>query len=433
MPVTAVVGANWGDEGKGKMTDYFAKKSDIVVRFQGGNNAGHTIINDFGKFALHLLPSGVFYDHVTNVLGPGVALNIKSFAQELEILISNKVPEPKILVSDRAQVVMPYHLLFDACEEERLKEKKFGSTKSGIAPFYSDKYLKTGIEVSQLYDRKNLSDAVKKAVEIKNIVLKNLYGKEPLEAEEIIEEMEKQAKTIRPFLCDTTIYLRDSLEKNKKILLEGQLGTLRDPDHGIYPYSTSSSPLAGFAAVGAGIPPYRIKEVIAVVKAYSTCVGSGPFVTEIFGDEAEELRKRGGDAGEYGATTGRPRRMGWFDCVATRYGCMVQGATQAVLTNLDVLGYLEKIPLCSAYETENGSKIKNFPTTTVLQNCLPVYEYMEGWKKDVSKAGKFTDLPDEAKKYLERIEKEIKVPVSWISVGPRRAELIKRDGARIFS
>lgn len=432
MPATAVVGANWGDEGKGKMTDYFAKNSDVVVRYQGGNNAGHTIINDYGKFALHLLPSGVFYKHVTNVLGPGVALNVRSFINELESLRKNGVPEPDVIVSDRAQIVMPYHVLFDECEEERLKDRKFGSTKSGIAPFYSDKYLKTGVEASLLFDEEGLTTAVKKAVEIKNVFLKNLYGKDLLNADPILDEMLIQGKMIEPYLRDTTEYFNEALKKKKKILLEGQLGTLRDPDHGIYPYSTSSSPLAGFASVGAGIPPYEITEIIAVVKAYSSCVGNGPFTAEIFGEEAEELRKRGGDAGEYGATTGRPRRMGWFDCVATRYGCKVQGATQAVLTNLDVLGYLDEIPVCTAYETTRGL-MKNFPTTSILEKAVPVFEKMPGWKSDISKICKFRDLPEKAKNYVERIEKEIGVRVSWVSVGPRRAELIERDGARIFS
>ncbi|MBN1149958.1 adenylosuccinate synthase [candidate division WOR-3 bacterium] len=432
MPATAVVGANWGDEGKGKMTDYFAKNSDIVVRFQGGNNAGHTIINEYGKFALHLLPSGVFYPHVKNVLGPGVALNIKSFLDEIESLRKRGVPKPSIMVSDRAKIVMPYHVLFDGFEEARLKGEKFGSTGSGIAPFYSDKSAKIAVEASMFYDRKMFFSTVKKALDRKNILLEHLYKEEKLDLEKLAEEMLSQGEMIKPYLTDTTSFLKEALKEKKKILLEGQLGSLRDPDHGIYPFSTSSSPLAGFASVGAGIPPYEIKEVIAVVKAYSTCVGRGPFVAEIFGAEADELRNRGGDAGEFGATTGRPRRMGWFDCVATRYGCAVQGATQVVLTNLDVLGYLETIPVCVKYKT-GKEETDNFLTTPFLESARPVLASYKGWKTDISSVRRFDDLPREAKEYVNMIEEQLEVRISWVSVGPKRADLIERDGARIFS
>ena len=316
--VTAVVGANWGDEGKGKMTDFFSAGSDVVVRFQGGSNAGHTIINNYGKFALHLLPSGVFYDHITNILGPGIALNIKILLDELKNLENRGVPSPKLLISERAQVVMPWHILFDKYEEERLGSRQFGSTKAGIAPFYSDKYYKTGIQLCDLYNRNILKEKLVSICKIKNLLLKTLYNAEPVDEDMVYNELAAMSEKISSMVCDTTGFLHKSLKEGKNILLEGQLGALKDPDHGIYPFSTSSSPLAGFAAVGAGIPPYEIKTIIAVTKAYSSCVGAGPFVTELHGFEASELRERGGDAGEYGATTGRPRRMGWFDAVETR-------------------------------------------------------------------------------------------------------------------
>lgn len=423
MSVTAIVGANWGDEGKGKMTDYLAERSDIVIRFQGGNNAGHTIINSFGKFSLHLLPSGVFYPHVTNILGTGVALNISAFLNELEELKKRGVNEPKLLISERAQVLLPYHQLFDKYEEERLKDNKFGSTQSGIAPFYGDKYSKIGIQVSDIFDEKLLTNKLKAILEIKNVLLKHLYNKPEINIDDILLKLLEDGKKIKPFVCNTTKYLNDALKEGKNILAEGQLGALRDPDHGIYPYSTSSSTLAGFVTVGAGIPPQFIKNVTAVVKAYSSCVGEGPFVTEIFGDEAHELRERGGDAGEYGATTGRPRRMGWFDLVATRYGCMVQGATEIALTLLDVLGYLDEIPVCTAYEV-NGKLTEDFLVTAKLDEAKPVYTKLPGWKTDISKIREFSKLPEEAKNYVNFIEKQIGIPVKWISVGPRREDVI---------
>ncbi|MBN1696563.1 MAG: adenylosuccinate synthase [Spirochaetales bacterium] len=426
MSVTAIVGANWGDEGKGKITDYLAQKSDFVCRFQGGKNAGHTIINNFGKFALHLLPSGVFYQNVTNVLGPGVALDISAFIEELNELETRNVPAPAIRISNRVQVVLPYHILFDMYEEERLGKRQFGSTKSGIAPFYSDKYHKIGIQVMDMFDEKRLAERLQLALERKNVMIRHLYDREPLEVDAVMAEIRPLAEAIRPFLCDTLALFHGALAQNKMILLEGQLGALRDPDYGIYPFSTSSSTLAGFAAVGAGIPPYKIEKIIAVTKAYSTCVGAGPFVTEIKGDEADELRKRGGDAGEYGATTGRPRRMGWFDTVATKYGCKAQGATEVELSMLDVLGYRDEIPVCFQYEID-GERTDDFPVTSFIDKAVPVYKNMAGWKKEISHIRTYDDLPDNARRYVETIEESINVPITWISVGPKREEIICRQ------
>lgn len=423
--VKAIVGANWGDEGKGKMTDMLAAESDIVIRFQGGNNAGHTIINGYGKFALHLLPSGVFYNHITNMIGPGVALNIQALFKELDSLTSKGVPEPRLLVSDRAQIVMPYHILFDNCEEERLGHKSFGSTRSGIAPFYADKYHKTGIQVCDLFDAELLRDKVFSVCEVKNILLENLYKAQPVNPQSIVDELLSYRDRIAPYVCDTSVYLNKALKEGKRILLEGQLGALKDPDHGIYPFTSSSSPLAGYAAVGAGIPPYAIKNIIAVVKAYSSCVGAGAFVSEIFGDKASALRERGGDGGEYGATTGRPRRMGWFDAVATRYGCMAQGATEVALTLLDVLGYLDEIPVCTAYEID-GNKTQDFPVTPLLSKAKPVYTLLPGWKCDIRGIRSFEELPENARNYVLFVENAIGIPVKWVSNGPRREDIIIR-------
>lgn len=421
MAVVAVVGANWGDEGKGKMVDYLAETSHIVVRFQGGSNAGHTVINHYGKFALHLLPSGVFYPGVTNVLGPGVALDIPAFVDELNNLTQRGVPAPTIVVSDRAQVLMPYHRLFDEYEEERLGARQFGSTKSGIAPFYSDKFAKIGLQVASIFDKSTLEARLSQALEAKNVLLANLYKKPLLDLGELVAELLRQGELIKPYVVDTHGIFADAVKSGKTVLLEGQLGSLRDPDHGIYPYSTSSSTLAGYAAVGAGLPPHAIREVIAVVKAYSSCVGAGPFVTELFGDEGEELRKRGGDAGEYGAKTGRPRRVGWFDAVATRYGCSVQGATAIAITNLDVLGYLDRIPVCTSYEVD-GCKIRDFPPTSYLGRAKPVLGMMPGWRTDISAAKSLSQLPREAREYVAFMESESEVPVRWVSVGPRREQ-----------
>lgn len=421
--VKAVVGANWGDEGKGKMTDMLASEADYVVRFQGGSNAGHTIINQYGKFALHLLPSGVFHENTTNILGPGVALNISILMDELKNLKEKNVPMPKLLISDRAQVIMPWHIMFDRLEEERLGSKSFGSTKSGIAPFYSDKYYKTGIQVCDLNNPETLREKIYIICEVKNVLLEHLYNAVPLKPDTVIEELLFQGNEIRQMVCDTTTLLNKAIKQDKTILLEGQLGALKDPDLGIYPFTTSSSPLAGFGAIGAGIPPYEIKSIIVVIKAYSSCVGTGPFVSEIYGDAAEELRKRGGDSGEYGATTGRPRRMGWFDAVATRYGCMVQGATEAALTLLDVLGYLDEIPVCTGYEI-NGEFTPDFPVTSLLSHSKPVYMVLPGWKCDISGIRNFEDLPGNARDYIHFIEDAIEVPIKWVSNGPRRRDII---------
>ena len=423
--VRTIVGANWGDEGKGKITDMLAVDSDIVVRFQGGANAGHTIINEYGRFALHLLPSGVCTPGVVNILGPGVALDIEAFLGELESLRASGVPEPKILVSERAQVMMPYHVQLDCLEEERLGKNSFGSTKSGIAPFYGDKFQKIGLQLCQLFDEDVLSEKLRHALEIKNALLQNLYHKAPIDPDALIAKMRGLAERIRPYAADTDAYLMDAVRRGKRILLEGQLGTLRDPDHGIYPMVTSSSPLAGYAPVGAGVPVWSIREIIAVTKAYSSCVGAGPFVTELFGDEGEELRRRGGDRGEYGAKTGRPRRVGWFDCVATRYGCEMQGATEAALTNLDVLSYLPGIPVCVAYELD-GARVDRFPVTPKLEKCRGVYETLPGWQQDIRGIRSYDALPENARRYVEFLEKQIACPIRMVSNGPRREEILYR-------
>ena len=424
--VRAIVGANWGDEGKGKITDMLAKESDIIIRFQGGSNAGHTIINNYGRFALHLLPSGVFYGHTTSIIGNGVALNIPFLVKELESLVSQGVPMPHILVSDRAQILMPYHVLFDTYEEERLGGKSFGSTKSGIAPFYSDKYAKIGFQVSELFeDEAALKDKVQRVCETKNVLLEHLYHKPLLNPDEVLAELMEYKKMVEPYVCDVSAYLHDAIKEGKNILLEGQLGSLKDPDHGIYPMVTSSSTLAAYGAIGAGIPPYEIKEITTVVKAYSSAVGAGAFVSEIFGDEADELRRRGGDKGEFGAPTGRPRRVGWFDAVASRYGCRIQGATEVALTVLDVLGYLDEIPICVGYEID-GEVVKDFPVTYKLEKAKPVLKTLPGWKCDIRGIKKYEDLPAECRNYIETIEAELGVPVTMVSNGPGRDEIIMR-------
>ncbi|XBX03223.1 adenylosuccinate synthase [Enterocloster clostridioformis] len=423
--VRAIVGANWGDEGKGKITDMLAKESDIIIRFQGGSNAGHTIINDYGKFALHLLPSGVFYQHTTSIIGNGVALNIPYLIQEIESLVERGVPKPRILVSDRAQILMPYHVLFDTYEEARLAGKSFGSTKSGIAPFYSDKYAKIGFQVSELFDEDLLREKACRVCELKNVLLEHLYHKPLLDPEEIIKELLSCRDMIAPYVCDTSAYLHEAIKEGKNILLEGQLGSLKDPDHGIYPMVTSSSTLAAYGAIGAGIPPYEIKDITTVVKAYSSAVGAGAFVSEIFGDEADELRNRGGDGGEYGATTGRPRRVGWFDAVATRYGCRIQGTTEVAFTVLDVLGYLDEIPVCVGYEID-GQVTREFPTTSKLEKARPVLTRLPGWKCGIRGIKRYQDLPENCRKYIEFVEKEIDAPISMVSNGPGRDEIIMR-------
>ena len=423
--VTAVVGANWGDEGKGKITDMLAEKADIIVRFQGGANAGHTIVNDYGKFALHTLPSGVFYTHTTSIIGNGVALNIPLLFKEIKSITDQGVPTPKILVSDRAQIVMSYHVLFDTYEEARLAGKSFGSTKSGIAPFYSDKYAKIGFQVSELFDEELLKEKTARICEQKNVLLEHLYHKPLLKPEELLEELHGYRGMVAPYVCDTSAFLWNAIQEGKNILLEGQLGSLKDPDHGIYPMVTSSSTLAGYGAIGAGLPPYEIKKIVTVVKAYSSAVGAGAFVSEIFGEEADELRRRGGDGGEFGATTGRPRRMGWFDCVATRYGCRIQGTTDVAFTVLDVLGYLDEIPVCVGYELD-GKEITDFPTTSQLERCRPIIEKLPGWKCDIRGIRKYEELPENCRKYVEFVEKRIGFPITMVSNGPGRNDIIYR-------
>ena len=424
--VRAIVGANWGDEGKGKITDMLADESDIIIRFQGGSNAGHTIVNEYGKFVLHLLPSGVFHSNVTNVIGNGVALNIPYLKKELEELAARGVPAPQILVSDRAQILMPYHVLLDTYEEERLAGASYGSTRSGIAPFYSDKYAKIGFQVSELFgDEQDLREKAEKVALLKNVMIEHLYHKPLLDPEEILQQLFAYRDMVAPYVGDVSLFLNEAIREGKRILLEGQLGSLKDPDFGIYPMVTSSSTLASYGAIGAGIPAREITDVITVVKAYSSAVGAGEFVSEIFGDEADELRRRGGDGGEFGATTGRPRRMGWFDAVASRYGCRMQGATQAVLTVLDVLGYLDEIPICTAYEID-GEICRDFPVTGRLKKAKPVYTVLPGWKCDIRGIKEYDKLPENCRKYIEFIENELEVPVTMVSNGPGRHEIIKR-------
>lgn len=423
--VRAIVGANWGDEGKGKITDMFASKADVVIRFQGGANAGHTIINNYGKFALHLLPSGVCHPEITNIIGNGVALDIPKLVKEINDVTSKGVPQPKLLVSDRAQIMMPYHVLLDTYEEERLADKQFGSTKSGIAPFYSDKYAKIGFQVCDLFYPDELKEKLASVCEVKNLLLKYVYHKPLLDVDELFNTLMEYKDMIEPYVADTGAFIRQAIKDGKEILLEGQLGSLKDPDFGIYPMVTSSSTLAGYGAVGAGIPAHEIKDIITVTKAYSSAVGAGEFVSEIFGEEADKMRNHGGDAGEYGATTGRPRRMGWFDCVATRYGVEVQGATQVCLTALDCLSYLDEIKVCTGYEID-GKIIKDFPNTHMLKKAKPIFETLPGFKCDIRGIKEFDKLPKEAQDYVLFIEKEIGKPITMVSNGPKREEIIYR-------
>ncbi len=423
--VKAVVGANWGDEGKGKITDMLADQADIIVRFQGGANAGHTIVNSYGKFALHTLPSGVFYDHTTSIIGNGVALDIPKLFNEIKSITDRNVPAPKILVSDRAQMVMPYHVLFDQYEEERLGKNSFGSTKSGIAPFYSDKYAKIGFQVSELFEEELLAEKVERICEMKNILLEHMYHKPLLKPAEVLATLHEYREMVAPYVCDVSLFLNNAIKEGKEILLEGQLGTLKDPDHGIYPMVTSSSTLAAYGAIGAGIPPYEIKKIITVCKAYSSAVGAGAFVSEIFGEAADELRKRGGDGGEFGATTGRPRRMGWFDCVASKYGCRLQGTTDVAFTVLDVLGYLEEIPVCIGYEID-GEVTTDFPVTAKLEKAKPVIQVLPGWKCDIRGITKYEELPENCRNYIEFVEEKIGYPITMVSNGPGRDEIIFR-------
>lgn len=426
--VKAVVGANWGDEGKGKITDMLAKEADIIIRFQGGANAGHTIVNNYGKFALHTLPSGVFYGHTTNIIGNGVALNIPVLFQELKSITERDVPAPKLLVSDRAQIVMPYHILFDQYEEERLAGKSFGSTKSGIAPFYSDKYAKTGFQVSELFDEELLKEKTVRICEMKNVLLEHLYHKPLLSPEALLETLHEYREMVEPYVCDVSLFLDRAVREGKTILLEGQLGTLKDPDHGIYPMVTSSSTLAAYGAIGAGLPPYEIRQIVTVCKAYSSSVGAGAFVSEIFGEEADELRRRGGDGGEFGATTGRPRRMGWFDCVASKYGCRLQGTTDVAFTVLDVLGYLDEIPVCTGYEID-GEVTEDFPVTCRLEKAKPVLTALPGWKCDIRGIRSYEELPENCRRYVEFVEERLGYPITMVSNGPGRDDIIYRKSA----
>ena len=427
--VKAVVGANWGDEGKGKITDTMSDGADIVVRFQGGANAGHTIVNEYGKFALHTLPSGVFHQNVMNIIGNGVALNIPILMGELKNIEDRGVPAPNLMVSDRCQVVMPYHILFDECEEERLAGKSFGSTKSGIAPFYSDKYAKVGWQVNELFwDDKTLMEKIERICVQKDILLTHLYHRDPIDKDGLLETIHSYRDMIAPYVGNVSEYLEKAIREDKTILLEGQLGTLKDPDHGIYPMVTSSSTLAAFGAIGAGIPPYAIEKIVVVNKAYSSAVGAGEFVSEIFGDEADELRRRGGDGGEYGATTGRPRRMGWYDCVASRYGCRLQGCTDVAFTVLDVLGYLDEIPVCVAYEID-GVETTEFPVTHLLKKAKPVWKKLPGWKCEIRGIKDYEDLPENCRNYIEFIEAQIGYPITMVSNGPGREDIIYRKSA----
>ena len=425
--VKAIVGANWGDEGKGKITDMLAETSDVVIRFQGGANAGHTIINDYGRFALHILPSGSFYPHVTNIIGNGVALDIKKLVAELKSITDQGVPAPNLIVSERAQLLMPYHVLQDGYEEERLAGRAFGSTKSGIAPFYSDKYAKTGIQVCDLFDEERLRQRLNAAVERKNVMFKHLYHKPLLDADTLFVELMEYRELIRPYVGDAVTFVHEALKAGKTILLEGQLGSMKDPDLGIFPMTTSSHTLAGFGTVGACVPPTAIEDVITVTKAYSSCVGSKtePFVSELLGAEGDELRRRGGDKGEFGATTGRPRRVGWFDAVATKYGCMVQGATQVALTCLDVLGYLDEIKVVTGYEID-GEVTTIFPTPSRLERAKPVFTTLKGWKSDIRGITDYDALPDNAKAYVDFLEQQIEAPITLVSTGPKRHEMTYR-------
>ena len=426
--VKAIVGANWGDEGKGKITDMMAQEADIIVRFQGGANAGHTIVNNYGKFALHTLPSGVFYGHTTNVIGNGVALNIPLLFKEIQSIVDRNVPAPKIMVSNRAQIVMPYHILFDQYEEERLGGKSFGSTKSGIAPFYSDKYAKIGFQVSELFDEELLQEKVERICEMKNVLLEHLYHKPLIDPKELLNTLHEYRDMVAPYVADVSKFLDSALKEGKTVLLEGQLGTLKDPDHGIYPMVTSSSTLAAYGAIGAGLPPYEIKQIVTVCKAYSSAVGAGAFVSELFGDEAEELRHRGGDGGEYGATTGRPRRVGWFDCVASKYGCRLQGTTDVAFTVLDVLGYLDEIPVCVGYDID-GEVTTEFPVTAKLEKAKPVLKSLPGWKCEIRGIRKYEDLPENCRNYIEFVEGQIGYPITMVSNGPGRDDIIYRESA----
>ncbi len=424
MSNSAIVGINWGDEGKGRMVDLLTEKYDVVVRFQGGGNAGHTVINEFGKFALHLLPSGIFRKNVVNILGNGVALDPENLWKEMQQVMEQGVEltPDNLKISDRASVLLPWHRDLDELEENRLKDKKYGSTKQGIAPFYSDKYQKKTILAGELFYPEKLKSHLADLMEWKNLTLTGVYGAEGYTMEKLEQWMSEYCEKIKPYICDTGSFLKDAQKNGKNILFEAQLGSLRDLDYGIYPYTTSSNTTAAYAPIGSGLPSARIDDVVGVVKAYSTCVGEGPFVCEMFGDEAEELRKAGF---EYGAKTGRPRRVGPLDIVATRYGVEVQAATKIALTKLDVLSYLDKIPVCVSYELD-GKETNSFPFPLALNDAKPVIKYFDGWKCDISGVRTWEDLPKEAQDYVLFIEKEIACPITYVSVGPERDSIIIR-------
>ncbi len=424
MAVSAIVGVNWGDEGKGRMVDLVAQDYDIVIRYQGGNNAGHTVVNEYGKSALNLLPSGIFRPEVTNILGNGVVIDPQHLSGEIEKLQARgvKIGPENLKISDRATIVFPYHRDLDALEEARLKDAKFGSTKRGIAPVYSDKYQKKTIMMGELRNMEKLRARLAGILEWKNLTLDKVYNAKTYTLDELMAWLEEFGGKLLPFVCDTGIFLREAEKKGKSILFEAQLGVLRDLDFGIYPYTSSSNPIAAYAPVGCGAPWLKVENVIGVVKAYSTCVGEGPFTAEWFGEEADKLREAGG---EYGAATGRPRRVGPIDLVATRYGAKMQASTCVALTKMDILSYMDEIPVCVRYEV-NGVETDEFPFPSDLADAKPVYRTVPGWKCDISKVRTWEDLPKEARDYVEYIEREINCPIKYVSVGPERDEIIIR-------
>lgn len=425
MSNCAVVGINWGDEGKGRMVDLLTEDYDIVVRYQGGGNAGHTVMNKFGKFALHLLPSGIFRESVVNILGNGVALDPQNLWSEiLEIQQKGLAITPENLkISSRTSLLLPWHRDLDALEEQRLKDKKYGSTKQGIAPFYSDKYQKKTVLAGELFYPEEFRAHLADLLEYKNIILTKVYGAEPYTMDMLEEWINDYCEKIKPYVTDTRVYLRDAVKDGKRILFEAQLGSLRDLDSGIYPYTTSTNTIASFAPVGSGCPSAKVDRIFGIVKAYSSCVGEGPFVSELFGEDADKLREEGS---EYGAKTGRPRRVGALDLVATKYGVEVQAATEIALTKLDILSYMDKIPVCTHYDVD-GTITDEFPFPAALAHAKPVIEYFPGWKCDISKITKWEDLPKEAKDYVDMIEKAIDCPITYVSVGPERDSIIYRE------
>lgn len=423
--LTAIVGINWGDEGKGRMVDLLSEDYDIVARYQGGNNAGHTVINDLGKFVLNLLPSGILRNDVTNVMGNGMVIDIEHLCKEMDNLKAGgiKITPDNLKISDKAIICMPYHKQLDILEEDRLGDAKFGSTRRGIAPVYSDKYMKKGIRMGDLLHPEELKAKLAPIVEWKNLLVVKGYGSKKLLADDMLNWLIKFGNQLKPFICDTTVFLNKAVSDNKKIMFEAQLGALRDIDFGIYPYTSSSSTIAAYAPIGSGIPGKQLDKTIGIIKAYSSCVGEGPFTCEFFGDDADAMRKAGG---EYGAATGRPRRVGGFDVVASKYGVMVQGATELALTKLDILSYMEKIPVCTGYMV-NGEVVHDFPTGVDLQNATPVYEYLEGFNCDVSNCRKPSDLPKAAMDYIKYIENAVNCKISYVSVGASRDAYIVMD------